>query len=360
METFTMTARNRAQMWAQLNAQQLTVLQKYSMYALKSQMFNQIYARGAQWTLVDVRTDYHWDEHKAGRKAAGRLHCMCGRVVKHQYVLQSVTDHRRVVRLGITHFEQEMGIPQAIASEVHQRLNQVELYMDEILTYYKRGRRFPAGLYQEAQARGVLAQNVDATSFAAKMADFAAADFPLFHVDQQRLTQYVLAARAVASQERVVRAPQVVAGEQRGQASAPKRQVSVEEGAVTNFARRLWPERKRSELTVANLWREQPVLKRLWLHDPAALQKFSSAQIAQLRTILQQDVSNRSRLRRLAKPARNYYDAHYPAVVAAQFTQFRKDQADDGALKYSLAWQATLQKLQSRCLFEATRGQVYL
>lgn len=194
MQVYTLTASSRAQIWTRLNIRQIAVLRKYTMFAAKSAMFNNIYAQGAQWQFSGLNVDYYWDARKSGPVKEPALRCACGRYIKNQYVLQAADDPARIVKLGITHFEQELGIAPQIAREVRAKINQVQIYMDEVLTYFKWGRRFPESLYQHAQRLGLTANQAE-SAFWTKIADFAAADFPLFHIDQERLAQLVTAAR---------------------------------------------------------------------------------------------------------------------------------------------------------------------
>lgn len=414
MEVFTLTAKSRANIWAHLNDAQLDVLRKYTLYASKSQLFNDIYAQGARWRFVGVNIDYHWEQANRNLKKFPHYYCQCGRVVKNQYVLESMTAPHQRLYLGVTHFAQELGIPDAVASEVKKRVNEIQMYMDEVLTYYKWGRRFPAERYALGLQLGAFKEE---SGFTAKMADFARADFPLFHLDQQRLERLVTRAqnRVTTRDSGASVAPISTAKLQVTQ----KKKVTAAESAPTGDTRQLIAHfcgcrvidlRRQFKQTLAiaaleedlfllalatdcgieatgvqlhtllahlkqkslsqetiraltmqvtrgatQLRREQPLLMRLLLHNRAAAGTKSGR--AQMRRILTQNAANQQRKHHL----RTEQIARYQTVLAERVaTQFARIQAGgaDASAKFSLDWQYTLQRLQERTLYEVGAGRL--
>jgi hypothetical protein len=413
MEVFTLTAKARAAIWAQLNDTQLAVLQQYTLYASKSQLFNDIYAQGAHWRFVGVNIDYHWEQQHRDLQKFPHYYCQCGRVVKNQYVLEAVaTPHKRIY-LGVTHFAQELGIPAAVASEVRKRVNTIQMYMDEVLTYYKWGRRFPAARYQTGQALGVF--NDDGV-FAEKLADFARADFPLFHLDQQRFDRLLLrqqnqrttppvapakrvhsvqsqpvqqAAPPANSQSRVSEANLQLVAQFCGCSMADLRRHTLQLSAVFNelvfiaqaadcgidvlagapelqglcaqlhqqsladaSVRRIGSVVQR----VANhIRREQDLFMRLAANNQTAI--VTEAGRAQIKRILTQNAANQRRKHKLRTDQIARYQAELAKRVAVQYAR-AQTAAGDAHVKDTLEWQYTLQRLQERTLYEVGSGRI--
>jgi hypothetical protein len=385
------------------------------MYAAKSQMFNDIYARGAKWQFAGLNIDYYWEARKTRKVTVPRLRCACGRYIKNQYVLRSVADKHVTIKLGITHFEQELGITPQVAREVRQQLNQIQIYMDEVLTYYKWGRRFPQSLYQKAQRLGIVPDS-PASGFWGKIADFAVADFPLFHTDQERLTALVSVAGNQAAPKQNVpstlpeRKPNVVVQGHSGAADrAPHKELPPM--VVTELAEVLPIKRAIGKLATADREDAQKgvsllsyaqvtigrkPLKSIVAPVMAAAERLQGAQNAQLHQhqtqlltaikqavtdvwrlipvlkrmwqhdaaelqtapatkamaqILQLEQKNLAQIRRLHPRQKQVYSESVQKTVAGQFGAFKQEHPAVDA-KYALSWQLTLQKIHARCLFD--------
>jgi hypothetical protein len=413
MEVFTLTAKARAAIWAQLNDTQLAVLQQYTLYASKSQLFNDIYAQGAHWRFVGVNIDYHWDAQHRDLRKFPHYYCQCGRVVKNQYVLEAVAAPHKRIYLGVTHFAQELGIPAAVASEVRKRVDSIQMYMDEVLTYYKWGRRFPAARYQTGQALGVF--NDDGV-FADKLADFARADFPLFHLDQQRFDRLLLRqqnqritpsvapakrANSVQSQRVQQAAPLVQAQPGISDANwelvaqfcacsmADLRRHTVQLSGVFNelvFIAQaaacgidvltgapelpgLCAQLHQQSLADASVQRfgstvqrvagrirrEQDLFMRLAANNQAAVA--TQAGRAQIKRILTQNAANQRRKHKLRTDQIARYQEELAKRVAVQYARVQAA-AGDASVKDTLEWQYTLQRLQERTLYEVGSGRI--
>lgn len=413
MDVFTLTAKSRAAIWAQLSDDQLDVLRKYTLYASKSQLFNDIYAQGARWRFVGVNIDYHWEQRPRDLRKFPHYHCQCGRVVKNQYVLEAVAAPRKRIYLGVTHFAQELGIPDAVASEVRKRVNAIQMYMDEVLTYYKWGRRFPTEAYAKGQALGVFN---DEGTFAAKLTDFAHADFPLFHLDQQRFDRLLLRVQnqmATKSSVRVAQPAVKVVAQKKQQSTDVSDEQALPGDALKLMARfcactvydlrrlfKLMPElaadlylialaadcdvnveagsaQLRSALghlrqktlsaetqrsikttvqrSAARIRQYQALLMRLLAHNREAAGTKSGR--AQMHRILKQNAANQRRMHNLRTEQIARYQAELAKRVATQFARVQKSGADTDA-KFTLDWQYTLQRLQERTLYEVGSGRL--
>lgn len=412
MEVFTLTAKSRAAIWAQLTDDQLAVLAKYTLYASKSQLFNDIYARGARWRFVGVNIDYHWEQKPRDLRQFPHYHCQCGRIVKNQYVLEAVAAPHQRIYLGVTHFAQELGIPAVVASEVRKRVNTIQMYMDEVLTYYKWGRRFPAERYTRGRALGAFS---DDGAFAVKLADFARANFPLFHLDQQRFEQRLLRVQNKAAKPAAAPVKQTPATALKTAAPAATVGTPAEAAlpgdalqliarfcacSVSDLRRHLQRTSERDlfllalaadcginvhsshpqltavlahlrqktlradtarilhstvQRTAARVRREQALLIRLLEHNWAAAG--TKAGRAQMRKILLQNTANQRRKHNLRTTQIARYQEELARRVATQFARVQQGGADNYA-KFSLDWQYTLQRLQERTLYEVGSGRL--
>jgi hypothetical protein len=330
--------------------------------------------------------------------------------VKNQYVLEAVAAPHQRIYLGVTHFAQELGIPAAVASEVRKRVNTIQMYMDEVLTYYKWGRRFPAERYTRGRSLGAFS---DDGAFAVKLADFARADFPLFHLDQQRFEQRLLRVQNEAARsEAAVKPVPTTMAVQAATVATPKA-TALPGDALQLIARvcacsvpdlrryfKQAPERERDlfllalaadcgidvrssspQLTTvlthlrqktlsadtarilhstvqraaARVRREQALLVRLLEHNQAAAGTKSGR--AQMRKILAQNTANQRRKHNLRTTQIARYQEELAKRVATQFARVQQSGADTDA-KFSLDWQYTLQRLQERTLYEVGSGRL--
>lgn len=409
VDVYTLTASARAAIWAQLSETQHDVLQARTLYAGKSQLFNDIYARGSRWRLTAVNIDTRWDQARRNLHAHPHYVCQCGRVVKYQYVLTGAQPPHERLTLGSTHFAQELGIPEDVAREVRQKVNQIQLYMDEVLTYYKWGRRFPRARYEAGLAAGAFQ---DESDFSRLLADFARADFPLFHLDQLRFERIVTRAlnAAAPAQPRPPAPKQVTMRPQTQVALAPAsdwpgdsiklvatlcggRPARVRQNLASSESASLLedvqfvavaaacgvtpPPRLQSSLavlgqanvstaevtalrpavsrTAVQMKQAAPLLARIWPHNQAILA--TTAGREQMRQLLKQAAENDRRKHRLRTGQVAKYQAALDQRVATQYARLQA-QTPNSAAKFSLDWQATLVRLQTRTLHEIGSGRL--
>lgn len=184
MKIYSLSAKDRSNIWTQLNSNQKKVFDLYTMNEITSALLTRSFRLSSAWRLVSVNVDYGWEMRKKTNNHRGYQYCECGRKLKYQYEIESLDNSKHHLYLGSTHFAEHAGIPVEVAQEVRTRINKIQIYMDEILYRYKQGERFPETRFGYLFERGVMSEP---TQFNMKMKHFREAKLPLFHVDEDRL-----------------------------------------------------------------------------------------------------------------------------------------------------------------------------
>lgn len=186
MEIYTLTDEKRRKILSKLKYNQIQTLSDFTMYKVKSEMITNNFIAASDWHLVDVQEDPFWKlryTDNAPGKYVPKLKCYCGKTLKYQYVLES--RNGKQLYLGKEHFMQHAGIPQKIANQIHERVNDIMIFRDEILVKYNRGERFPLKEYRILDRSGMIFEFGE--DFKYKLRRFRDANLPLFHVDENRL-----------------------------------------------------------------------------------------------------------------------------------------------------------------------------
>ncbi|RHJ57491.1 hypothetical protein DW111_08690 [Ligilactobacillus salivarius] len=186
MEIYTLTDEKRRKILSKLKHNQIQTLSDFTMYKVKSEMITNNFIVASDWYLVDVQEDPFWKlryTDNAPGKYVPKLKCYCGKTLKYQYVLES--RNGKQLYLGKEHFMQHAGIPQKIANQIHERVNDIMIFRDEILVKYNRGERFPLKEYRILDKSGMLLEFGE--DFSYKLRRFRDANLPLFHVDESRM-----------------------------------------------------------------------------------------------------------------------------------------------------------------------------
>ena len=186
MEIYTLTDEKRRKILSKLKYNQIQTLSDFTMYKVKSEMITNNFIAASDWHLVDVQEDPFWKlryTDNAPGKYVPKLKCYCGKTLKYQYVLES--RNGKQLYLGKEHFMQHAGIPQKIANQIHERVNDIMIFRDEILVKYDRGERFPLKEYRILDRSGMIFEFGE--DFRYKLRRFRDANLPLFHVDENRL-----------------------------------------------------------------------------------------------------------------------------------------------------------------------------
>ena len=186
MEIYTLTDEKRRKILSKLKYNQIQTLSDFTMYKVKSEMITNNFIAASDWHLVDIQEDPFWKlryTDNAPGKYVPKLKCYCGKTLRYQYVLES--RNGKQLYLGKEHFMQHAGIPQKIANQIHERVNDIMIFRDEILVKYDRGERFPLKEYRILDRSGMIFEFGE--DFRYKLRRFRDANLPLFHVDENRL-----------------------------------------------------------------------------------------------------------------------------------------------------------------------------
>lgn len=186
MEIYTLTDEKRRKILSKLKYNQIQTLSDFTMYKVKSEMITNNFIAASDWHLVDIQEDPFWRlryTDNAPGKYVPKLKCYCGKTLRYQYVLES--RNGKQLYLGKEHFMQHAGIPQKIANQIHERVNNIMIFRDEILVKYDQGKRFPLKEYRTLDRSRMIYEFGE--DFRYKLRRFRDANLPLFHVDESRM-----------------------------------------------------------------------------------------------------------------------------------------------------------------------------
>lgn len=186
MEIYTLTDEKRRKILSKLKYNQIQTLSDFTMYKVKSEMITNNFIAASDWHLVDIQEDPFWRlryTDNAPGKYVPKLKCYCGKTLRYQYVLES--RNGKQLYLGKEHFMQHAGIPQKIANQIHEKVNDIMIFRDEILVKYDRGERFPLKEYRTLDRSRMIYEFGE--DFRYKLRRFRDANLPLFHVDESRM-----------------------------------------------------------------------------------------------------------------------------------------------------------------------------
>ena len=188
MEIYTLTDEKRRKILSKLKYHQIQTLSDFTMYKVKSEMITNNFIAASDWHLVDIQEDPFWKlryTDNAPGKYVPKLKCYCGKTLRYQYVLES--RNGKQLYLGKEHFMQHAGIPQKIANQIHEKVNDIMIFRDEILVKYDRGERFPLKEYRTLDRSRMIYEFGE--DFRYKLRRFRDANLPLFHVDESRMME---------------------------------------------------------------------------------------------------------------------------------------------------------------------------
>ncbi|ALC89252.1 hypothetical protein AM500_05230 [Bacillus sp. FJAT-18017] len=92
----------------------------------------------SEQAILDEMTQWELVDYIDGGMVTDELKCECGKSLRYQYIVQN-NKTGKVLRFGITHFEQHTGFPPHIAKDVVKGLQEVDLEMDEVLSKWENG-----------------------------------------------------------------------------------------------------------------------------------------------------------------------------------------------------------------------------
>lgn len=140
-----LTRQQRTKILGQLSTEQVEALGEFTRYAMLSRFHTRHYLRQTDWKFQGMVVD-PWYQRARGHHGEN-LYCDCGRRLKNQFILRSRTTGRCLF-LGISHFQQHTSIPPRVAREIQAGINEINLYMDNILLSYQAGQRFPKKMFE--------------------------------------------------------------------------------------------------------------------------------------------------------------------------------------------------------------------
>lgn len=185
----TLSDERRSEIIRTMTAQQLMILEKYTMLKARSKFHTERYLNNTDWEFYGLRIDYSYRDPKwSHRNRRQMLYCDCNRQLKFQYELRSRTTGRKLF-LGIKHFCDHLGIPQSVANEIKKGVNEINIYTDAILIAFQRGERFPKNFYLRACELEI--EEITTGKAAERYADHYRANLPLFNYDSNRLKRLV-------------------------------------------------------------------------------------------------------------------------------------------------------------------------
>ena len=195
-----LTNEQRDEIWESMTAEQIKVLKNFDRFLWKSYNLTVQYNNSAKWDFIGIEIDHFYK--RGTRHQKNYLKCdVCGyHPIKRCYVLKS-QERDQVVGMGLDCFKEHVIIPEKAKKEIHQYLNDINEFRDQILMSYWQGKRFPNDVY----LRAVQHPNFDPTSdFGRRILEFKRADLPLYSRDQgslKRLARNAKKAMLVKQQE---------------------------------------------------------------------------------------------------------------------------------------------------------------
>ena len=226
-----LTNEQRDEIWESMTAEQVKVLKNFDRFLWKSYNLTVQYNNSAKWDFIGIEIDHFYK--RGTRHQKNYLKCdVCGyHPIKRCYVLKS-QERDQVVGMGLDCFKEHVIIPEKAKKEIHQYLNDINEFRDQILMSYHQGKRFPNVLYLRAVKNPKFDPN---NSFGRRILEFKAADLPLYSRDHGHLKRLGRdAGKAIFAkqyeQERL----------EKLQATQPAANTEYQE-AITTFTRyRLW------------------------------------------------------------------------------------------------------------------------
>ncbi len=174
----------RTKILEKLSVEQVEALGEFTRYAMLSRFHTRHYLRQTDWEFQGMVVD-PWYQRAHGHHGEN-LYCDCGRRLKNQFILRSKTTGRRLL-LGISRFQQHASIPPRVAREIQAGINEINLYMDNILLSYQAGQRFPKKIFQYVIDHHGF-KNRESTILYQRCHLFEQVDLPLHQRDYEELS----------------------------------------------------------------------------------------------------------------------------------------------------------------------------
>ena len=190
MQTTTATAlsvKKRTEVYRTLNSEQQALITKHRKFKIRSLFLKNNYLDDSEWEFETVNTDWSYDR----QEKSYHLFCDCGKALKYQFVLKS-TKNKKLIKLGISHFADHLGISQMVANEIKTGVNHIDIALDELLWLKDRGYSFPEDLWKKyafaLYRNNTLKQPVHFNQrLAQRVLEFREVEMPIFIADYRAL-----------------------------------------------------------------------------------------------------------------------------------------------------------------------------
>ncbi len=188
-----LTIRERLEIYAKLTKKQRALIDAHRKYLIRSEFLKDSYLKASDWEFLDLKIDSEYPEKKGTQEL---LYCQCGRRLKYQYIVKSKETGQKM-GLGIQHFKDHLNIPHQVATEIVDRLNNVDFALDELLWLKRYNIDFPQALWEHYSYQLYKHQFLSESypinySLAQRVIDFKEADMPLYVSDFNEVKREVV------------------------------------------------------------------------------------------------------------------------------------------------------------------------
>lgn len=179
-----LTIKERLEVYARLTKSQRELIDAHRKYLIKSEFLKDSYLKASDWEFQDLKIDLNYPEKELNQSL---LYCECGRRLKYQYIVKS-KESGKIMGLGSQHFKDHLKIPQQVATEIINRLNNVDFALDELLLLKRYGVEFPEKLWEVYAYKLYQLQQINKEydikfSLAHRLIDFREVDMPIYVTD---------------------------------------------------------------------------------------------------------------------------------------------------------------------------------
>ena len=187
-----LTIKERLEIYVKLTKKQRELIDAHRKYLVRSEFLKDNYLSVSDWEFIDLKID---EKYPKVHEETKMLYCQCGRRLKYQYLVKSKSTGESM-GLGIQHFKDHLNIPQQVASEIVQRLNNVDFALDELLWLKRKGIEFPNGLWEKYVFLFYQNQYTDNPfpfndQLAQRFTDFKEANMPIYIADFNLVNQEI-------------------------------------------------------------------------------------------------------------------------------------------------------------------------
>ncbi|WP_239774776.1 hypothetical protein [Mammaliicoccus sp. N-M50] len=182
-----LTSEARKELYNTLTDEKIKILDIYHKKTKRSIFFNGIFEEDDGWIIKDLQINLEYGNQMDDSQ---KLYCdKCGKELKYQYIIGS-THNYKIHKLGISCLSQHLGVPKAVATEVHNRKLKIDEWLDDILYNLNDD-------YTNECVKNIYQTNDDSvieTIFNSKeqvlVSDFIKVDLPLPSRLQEKLINY--------------------------------------------------------------------------------------------------------------------------------------------------------------------------